>query len=182
MRLRSIVLVGALLSSACAPACGQSVVDQTVVDIDGNSVKLSDRRGKVLVIVNVASECGYTPQYADLQALQARYQSRGVEVLAFPSNDFGGQEPGDRAQIKALAVKEYGATFALFDKVHATGPQMAPLYEMLTTKVDKPLRKPVKWNFEKFIVDKRGKVVARFPSKVEPLDPALTSAIDALLL
>ena len=159
-----------------------SPLDYKLKDINDKEVDLAQYKGKVVLLVNVASECGYTPQYADLQALQARYQTRGVEVLAFPSNDFGGQEPGDRAQIKALAVKEYGATFALFDKVHATGPQIAPLYEMLTTTVDERLRGPVKWNFEKFIVDKRGKVVARFPSKVEPLDPALTSAIDALLL
>ena len=163
-----------------AAACGPKV-DHTVVDIDGNAVKLSDYRGKVLVVVNVASECGFTPQYADLQKLYATYQARGVEVFAFPSNDYGGQEPGDRAKIKELAVTEYGATFKLFDKVHATGPEIAPLYEMLTTKVAEPLRGPVKWNFEKFVVDKTGTVVARFPSKVEPLDPALTAAIDAVL-
>jgi glutathione peroxidase len=168
----------ALLAGACTPRVGG-----TVTDIDGNAVDLAATyRGKVLVIVNVASECGYTPQYADLQALYAKYKDKGVEVLAFPSNDFGGQEPNDRAAIKQFAQTEYGATFPMFDKVHATGPDIAPLYAFMTTKaLPEDKRGPVKWNFEKFVVDRSGKVVARFPSKVEPLDPTLTKTIDALL-
>ena len=170
-------LVFAIVASGCTPR-----VEGTVTNIDGQPVDLATYRGKVLVIVNVASECGYTPQYADIQALYAKYQDRGVEVLAFPSNDFGGQEPNDRAAIKELAQREYGATFAMFDKVHATGPEIAPLYAFLTTKaLPKEQRGPVKWNFEKFIVDKSGKVVARFPSKIEPLDPKLTQTIESLL-
>jgi glutathione peroxidase len=169
----------ALAICACTPR-----VEGTVTDIDGAQVDLATTyRGKVLVVVNVASECGYTPQYADLQALYAKYKDRGVEVLAFPSNDFGGQEPNDRAAIKQFAQSEYGATFPMFDKVHATGPEVAPLYAFLTSTKTLPeeQRGPVKWNFEKFVVDTSGKVVARFRSKVEPLDPQLTQTIDGLL-
>jgi glutathione peroxidase len=171
------VVLLALLAGACTPR-----VEGTVTNIDGEQVDLAKYRGKVLVIVNVASECGYTPQYADLQALYAKYRDRGVEVLAFPSNDFGGQEPNDRAAIKQFAQTEYGATFPMFDKVHATGPEIAPLFALLTTKaLPEDKRGPVKWNFEKFVVDRSGKVVARFPSKVEPLDPQLTQAIESAL-
>jgi glutathione peroxidase len=168
----------ALTTAACTPR-----VEGTVTNIDGAAVDLASYRGKVLVIVNVASECGYTPQYADLQALYAKYKDRGVEVLAFPSNDFGGQEPNDRAAIKQFAQSEYGATFPMFDKVHATGPEVAPLYSFLTSTKTLPEseRGPVKWNFEKFVVDRSGKVVARFRSKTEPLDAALTQKIESLL-
>jgi glutathione peroxidase len=116
-----------------------------------------------------------------LQQLHERYKEKGVVVLGFPSNDFGGQEPGDNAAIKAFASKEYGVTFPLFDKVHATGAEIAPLYKFLTEKVDEKLRGPVKWNFTKFVVDKTGKVTARFDSKVTPLDAELTSAIEKTL-
>jgi glutathione peroxidase len=151
-------------------------LDHVVTDIDGKAVDLKSLRGKVLLIVNVASECGYTPQYAELQQLYATYKDKGVVVLGFPSNDHGGQEPADGAAIKAFASSEYGVTFPLFAKVHTTGAEMAPLYKSLTTH-----KGPVKWNFTKFLVDQNGVVRERFDSGVEPLSPKLTGAIDALL-
>lgn len=156
-----------------------AVIEHTVKDIDGREVSLKDYRGKALLVVNVASECGFTPQYAELEKLHRRYQNKGLVVLGFPSNDFGGQEPGSPADIKKFASEEYGVTFPLFDKVHAKGEAIAPLYKTLTTETRFP--GPVKWNFTKFLVDPAGRVVARFPSDVDPLAPELLAAVDAAL-
>jgi glutathione peroxidase len=174
--MKHMFFVPILFAVACTPA-----VDHVVKDIDGKDVSLASYRGKALLVVNVASECGYTPQYAELQQLYDKYRDKGLVVLGFPSNDFGGQEPGDNAQIKKFASEEYGVTFPLFDKVHATGAEIAPLYKFLTEKTDEKLRGPVKWNFTKFVVDAKGKVIARFESKTTPLDPQLTSAIESAL-
>jgi len=163
-------------AQASAP---NAVIDHDVKDIDGNAVKLSSYRGKVLLVVNVASECGFTPQYAELEQLYEKYKDKGVVVLGFPSNDFGGQEPGTPAEIKAFTSQTYGVTFPLFEKVHAKGDGIAPLYKTLTTET--PFPGTIGWNFTKFVVDKTGHVVARFPSKVTPLDPALTAALDKAL-
>jgi glutathione peroxidase len=163
-------------SSTAAPT-----LDTPVTDIHGKAVSLASYRGKALLVVNVASECGYTPQYAALQQLYASYQARGLVVLGFPSNDFGGQEPGDRAAIEKFASETYGVTFPLFDKVHATGAEIAPLYKTLTTEIDPKLRGPIGWNFTKFVVDPQGHVVARFPSEVDPMSPAVKAAIEAVL-
>ena len=151
-------------------------LDLDVIDIDGKSVSLKDYRGKALLIVNVASECGYTPQYADLQTLHAEYAPKGLVVLGFPSNDFGGQEPGDGAAIKKFASEEYGVTFPLFAKVHAKGDDIAPLYKTLSAQ-----KGGVKWNFTKFLVDPQGHVVAKFDSGVSPTSAELKTAIDAVL-
>lgn len=151
-------------------------LDLAVTDIDGQKVDLKGLRGKVLLIVNVASECGYTPQYAELQQLHATYKDRGLVVMGFPSNDHGGQEPNDGAAIKKFASSEYGVTFPLYEKVHTTGAEMAPLYKTLTTQ-----KGPVKWNFTKFLVGSDGVVRQKFDSGVEPLSPQLTGAIEALL-
>jgi glutathione peroxidase len=151
-------------------------LDLTVNDISGKPVDLKSYRGQAVLIVNVASECGYTPQYAELQQLYTKYQDRGLVILGFPSNDWGGQEPGDGAAIQKFASEEYGVTFPLFEKLHTTGKEMAPLYQTLTAQ-----QGPVKWNFTKFLVDTTGVVVARFDSAVTPLSPQLTSAIEQVL-
>jgi glutathione peroxidase len=151
-------------------------LDLVVTDIDGRKVDLKSYRGSVLLIVNVASECGYTPQYAELQQLHQKFKDRGFTVLGFPSNDYGGQEPGDGAAIKKFAATEYGVTFPLFEKVHTSGKDMCPLYQKLTTA-----QGGVKWNFTKFLVDPAGVVVARFDSGTNPLSPELTTAIEAVL-
>jgi glutathione peroxidase len=172
-------------ASADAPAGGEAaagaVIDHTVTDIDGNAVDLKSYRGKALLIVNVASECGYTPQYAELQVLQDKYKDRGLVVIGFPSNDFGGQEPKEGAEIKKFAQTEYGVSFPLMAKVHATGDEAAPVYKTLTSDVKPDLRGPVKWNFTKFLVDPQGQVVARFPSDVSPDAPQLAAAIESAL-
>lgn len=187
MRPTSLLLSSALALSA-AVACeaapptsaasttAAAPLDISVTDIDGQKVALKSLRGKVLLVVNVASECGYTPQYAELQQLYTAYKDRGLVVMGFPSNDHGGQEPADGAAIKKFASSEYGVTFPLFQKVHTTGAEMAPLYQTLTTQ-----KGPVKWNFTKFLVGPDGVVREKFDSAVEPMSPKLTAAIEALL-
>ena len=149
----------------------------TVLDMNKNEINLSDYNGKVLLIVNVASECGNTPQYAGLEDIYKKYNSEGFEILAFPCNDFGGQEPGTNEQIKNFCSTKYNVTFKLFDKIKILGKDKSPLYERLinnsvTEKGD------VKWNFEKFLISKDGKIVARFGNKVQPTSEGVTSAIE----
>jgi len=149
----------------------------TVKDIDGKSVKLSDYKGKVLLIVNVASYCGYTKQYAGLEQIYKQYKDKGFEILAFPCNQFGEQEPGTNEEIKNFCSSKFDVSFKLFDKVDVNGSNKSPLYSILT---DNELtgKSDIKWNFEKFLIDKDGNVVARYASKVEPTDKELISAIE----
>ncbi|HLT24115.1 MAG TPA: glutathione peroxidase [Ignavibacteria bacterium] len=147
----------------------------TVRTIDGVDKPLSDYKGKVLLIVNTASECGNTPQYEGLQALYEKYNSQGLEVLGFPSNDFGGQEPGTNEEIKEFCSLNYNVTFPLFDKVKVLGDDKSPLYAELTKTEPEG---EVKWNFEKFLVDKNGNVVKRIGNKVQPESGEVTAAIE----
>jgi glutathione peroxidase len=167
-------------ASAATAAPAQATIDVVMPDIGGQPFDFKAQRGKVVVVVNVASECGYTPQYAELQQLHQRYADKGVIVVGVPSNDFGGQEPNDGAAILAFAQKEYGVSFPLLSKVHATGPDISPLYRHLTT-LPGTLAGPVKWNFAKFIVGKDGRVQQRFDSGVSPLDSKMIAAIDQAL-
>lgn len=175
-----------------APAAGDakedeetmnSVLDFTVKDIDGNAVKLRDRfAGEVLLIVNTASKCGFTPQYADLQALYEKYHGKGFEILAFPSNDFGAQEPGSDPEIKSFCSTKYGVTFPLFSKIPVKGENKDPLYRYLTDPATNPdTAGDIKWNFTKFLVDRDGRVVARYEPKVKPIDPEVTQTIEKAL-
>jgi glutathione peroxidase len=145
-----------------------TITDIHVKTIDGQEKSLQDYQGQVLLIVNVASYCGYTPQYAGLEHLHETYSSRGLKILGFPCNDFGAQEPGTNAEIKQFCTSRYGVQFELFDKVHAKGSDQHPLYARLTQAVDP--KGEVSWNFEKFLVSKQGEVVARFRSAVQPQD------------
>ncbi len=156
-------------------------IDHDVVTLAGKPEKLSSYRGKALLIVNTASECGYTPQYAGLEALYEKYKDRGLVVLGFPCNDFGGQEPGDEQQVATFCQKNYGVTFPMFAKVHAKGPEQAPLYKTLTQDTGAGITGEVKWNFTKFLVDPQGKVVARFEPKVEPMAGELVAAVEKVL-
>lgn len=155
-----------------------TVYDFTLDTIDGSPRSLSDFKGKVLLLVNTASECGYTPQYEGLQKLQATYEKRGFTVIGFPSNDFGGQEPGSNKDIKAFCSTKFGVTFPLFSKITVKGPNKHPLYAML---VQTPPEGEVSWNFNKFLVGKDGKVIARYDSKVTPESPELVQAIEKAL-
>jgi len=156
-------------------------IDHDVVTLSGKAEKLSSYRGKALLIVNTASQCGYTPQYAGLQQLYERFEKRGLVVLGFPCNDFGGQEPGTEQEVETFCKKNYGVTFPMFSKVHAKGPEQAPLYKTLTEETPEGVKGPVKWNFTKFLVDPSGKVVARFEPGVTPLADELIAAVEKVL-
>jgi len=154
--------------------------DIVVKDMDGKDIKLSDYNGKVLLIVNVASECGYTPQYERLEAIYKIYKDKGFEILAFPCNDFGGQEPGTNEEIKDFCSSKYSITFKLFDKIKVLGSDKVALYERLTNN-DVTEKSDIGWNFEKFLVDKNGNIIQRFKSKIKPDSKELTSAIEKIL-
>lgn len=148
-----------------------------VKTIAGEAVSLSDYRGKVLLIVNVASYCGYTSQYKDLEALYQKYKDQGFELLAFPCNDYGAQEPDSNEKIAQFCETRFGVTFPLFDKVHAQGPDQHPLYATLTQFGATP-GEAVGWNFEKFLIGKTGDVIGRYKSGTAPLDAGLTAEIE----
>ena len=176
-----------------------SLYDIPLNRIDGSAGSLGDYRGKVLLVVNVASECGLTPQYEGLQSLYAEKHARGLEVLGFPANNFGAQEPGSNAEIAAFCTGKYGVGFPMFEKISVVGSDRHPLYDALIAAqpeaVDAaPMRKSlagygitpasetdVMWNFEKFLIDRSGKVVARFAPDVKPDDPRLTQAVEKAL-
>jgi glutathione peroxidase len=149
----------------------------TVKDIDGKEVKLSDYKGKVLLIVNVASKCGYTKQYAGLEEIYKEYKDKGFEILAFPCNQFGEQEPGTNEEIKNFCSSKFDVTFKLFDKIEVNGKDKSQLYSILTDN-EVTGKADIKWNFEKFLIDKNGNVVSKYLSKVEPTSEELTSAIE----
>ena len=157
-----------------------SLYDIPLKDIDGKATSLKKYQGKVVLIVNVASKCGYTPQYKGLEALQKKYKDKGFTVLGFPCNDFGAQEPGTNAEIKEFCDKTYSVTFPLFDKLHVKGPEQHPLYAALTGK-NSPYPGDIKWNFNKFLISKDGKIVKRFESKATPESAEMTQAIEEAL-
>ena len=165
---------------AVAEEATQELLDLSARRLAGSEEPLSRYRGEVLLIVNTASECGYTPQYAGLQALYARYRENKFNVLGFPSNDFGEQEPGDDRQIGAFCKSNYGVEFPMFSKVRVLGADAHPVYAYLTS-LPKPIGGAVEWNFQKYLVDRNGNVVARFESGTEPDDPALVTALERLL-
>ena len=154
-----------------------NISDIAVKTIDGESQQLADYKGMVLLIVNVASQCGYTPQYSGLEELNQEYGAKGLRVMGFPCNDFGAQEPGTNEEIAQFCETKFGATFDMFDKVHAKGTHQHPLYTTLTNSVEP--KGDVAWNFEKFLVNKQGEVVARFGSGVIPSSSELVQAIEA---
>lgn len=148
--------------------------------IDGKQRSLSEYKGRVLLIVNVASECGYTPQYTGLQEIYQKYKDQGFVILGFPSNDFGQQEPGTDTQIKDFCETNYKVTFDLFSKIDVKGNNQDPLYKYLTQDSESP--HDIKWNFNKFLIDRKGRVVQYIPSNVAPTDPKLTKSIESLIV
>jgi glutathione peroxidase len=156
------------------------VLGFTVTDIDGKPQKLDQYKGKVVLIVNVASECGLTPQYKNLQKLFDDKKDKGFVILAFPANDFAGQEPGKDSDIKSFCEKEYSVTFPLFSKVSVKGDKQHALFKQLVAQ-PKPLGGDLAWNFAKFIVDRDGKVAARFEPRIDPSDSNLVKKVDELL-
>lgn len=160
-----------------APQAVGTVYDFTVKDINGKDVSLSQYKGKKLLIVNTASECGYTPQYKELEELYKKYSDR-VTVLGFPANNFGGQEPGTDAQIATFCEKNYGVTFPLFSKISVKGVDTAPLYQFLSNQAQNgAVSDAPTWNFCKYLVDEQGHVLKFYPSKVKPMSDELVAAI-----
>ena len=151
----------------------------TMKTIDGKEKSLSEYRGSVLLVVNVASFCGYTPQYKDLEEVYRKYRSRGFRILAFPANNFGQQEPGSDEEIKEFCETKYSVTFDLFSKISVKGEDQHPLYQYITK--ESPFPGEVKWNFQKYLVDKKGEIVAMFPSRVKSTDKGVLERIECLL-
>ncbi len=174
------VLRNASEASANAPA--KSIYEFKMKDIDGKDVKLKKYKGNVLMVVNTASKCGYTPQYEGLQASFDKYKAKGFYVLGFPANNFGGQEPGTEKEIKEFCTTKYKVTFPMFAKISVKGEDQDPLYSYLTSKETNPqFAGDISWNFNKFLIDRDGKIVARFTSKDKPDGESVTAAIEKYL-
>ncbi len=154
-----------------------TLYDFKITNIDGQPVDLAQYKGKVALVVNVASRCGYTKQYKGLESLYREYKDKGFEILGFPSNDFGAQEPGTETEIKSFCSLTYGVTFDMFSKVQVKGSGIVDVYKYLTDNTNNQ----VEWNFNKFLVDKEGKVVKYYPSNIAPEDAGLRKDIEALL-
>lgn len=157
----------------------KSPLDFSLESIDGKPYALSQHKGQVVMIVNVASQCGLTPQYKALQEVYAKYKDKGLTIIGVPANEFGHQEPGSNAEIKEFCSTKYSVTFPMMSKVVVKGDGICPLYDYLTNKSPKP--GPIAWNFAKFLVDRQGNVIDRFDPKVTPNDPKVTEAIEKAL-
>jgi glutathione peroxidase len=178
--LKLFLLVAAVSTFALAASARADLpLAGTMKSIDGTDVDLGGFQGKVVLVVNVASRCGATPQYAGLEALYDKYKDKGFVVLGFPANDFGAQEPGSDAQIKEFCTSTYDVTFPMFSKITVKGADKPKLYQVLTETADPA--GDIGWNFEKFLIGKDGKVAGRFKTRVSPDDPALVAAIEAAL-
>ncbi|HTZ49964.1 MAG TPA: glutathione peroxidase [Verrucomicrobiae bacterium] len=172
-------LVLVALLGVTAMAADKSVYDFTLNSIEGQPTPLSNFKGKVVLLVNVASRCGYTPQYAGLESLYEKYRNRGFVIVGIPANNFGGQEPGTNQEIKTFCTAKYHVSFPMMAKVSVKGSDITPLYAFLTDKSANPSTGgEIGWNFTKFLIGPDGKVIARFDSKVEPESSELTSAIE----
>ena len=169
-----------MMTSAAFAA--SSIHEFTMDSLTGTPTPLAQFKGKVMLVVNVASQCGYTYQYEGLQALYVKYKDQGLVVVGFPANNFGGQEPGSNAEIGAFCKSKFGVTFPMFSKISVKGSDKAPLYQFLTDKNANPKTGgEIPWNFTKYLVDRDGKVLARFDAPVEPGSKELTSAIEMAL-
>lgn len=180
----AVGLLGSLLllqAVASAESSGEgTLLDLEAARLSGSLESLEEYRGEVLLVVNTASECGFTPQYEGLESLYEKYRGQGFSVLGFPSNDFGGQEPGSDPEIGAFCKRNYGVEFPMFSKVKVNGKGQHPVYAFLTSRPP-PVGGPVRWNFEKYLVDRSGQVVSRFPSSTKPMSSQMVAAIEELL-
>ena len=158
------------------------VLNHKVKSIKGEEVDLSKYQGKVLLVVNVASRCGATPQYEQLESLNEKYKDKGLAVLGFPCNQFGAQEPGTEEDIVKFCQSKYNVSFDMFAKIDVNGEDASPVYKALTSKESDPkFAGPIKWNFEKFLIGRNGEIIARFPTGTKPDDPKVVQAIEAEL-
>lgn len=167
-----ILILSAFITAA------MTIYDFKVTALDGGQIDFSAFKGKKIMVVNTASECGFTPQYAQLQELHKKYGDKLV-IVGFPANNFGGQEPGSNSEIASFCQKNYGVTFPLSEKVSVKGDDIHPLFKYLTSEAEKMgIKDPVKWNFTKFLVDEKGKLVAVFESKVSPMSEDVTKYLN----
>ena len=178
--MKLLLLLTAVFTLSFAPLHAAGVFDISVTNIKGEPASLDAYKGKVLLIVNVASKCGFTKQYTGLEKVYSTYQDKGLVVLGFPCNQFGGQEPGTAAEIESFCSLNYHVTFPLFEKIEVNGPGRHPLYTFLTGDEAK-FPGPIGWNFTKFLVGRDGQVIARYDSKVTPEAPQLIAALETAL-
>ena len=157
----------------------KSILDFTMNTIDGKPQPLASYKGKVLMVINTASECGFTPQYETLQKLYETYKDKGLRILAFPANNFGEQEPGTNAEIKTFCSTKFHTTFDLFEKISVKGSGQHPLYKYITQ--DSPYKGDVKWNFQKYLIDRSGKIAAKYLSAVDPMSKEVREEVEKLL-
>jgi glutathione peroxidase len=180
--LLSIICLMLGFAAAAHAAPPASVYDYTLKSIDGQPTPLSDFHGKVLLLVNVASRCGYTPQYTALESLYEKYKDRGLVIVGVPANNFMGQEPGTNEEIKTFCTKKYNVTFPMMSKLSVKGDDKTPLYQFLTSKTEDPkFGGEIQWNFTKFLFDRNGNALARFEPAVKPDSPEVISAIESAL-
>ena len=175
-----VLLVSITFLQILAARAAESIYDIPLKDIDGNSTSLKPYQGKVLLIVNVASKCGFTPQYTALEAVYKKYQDQGLVVLGFPCNQFHQQEPGTDAEIKQFCTSKYDVTFPMFDKIDVNGANRNPLYVLLAGE-GSPFPGDIGWNFTKFVIGKNGQILNRFDSKTKPDSPEVIAAIETAL-
>jgi glutathione peroxidase len=176
----TLLLLATIMTTTLSLHAADSLYDIPLKDIDGKNTSLKPYQGKVMLIVNVASKCGFTPQYTALEALHQKYAAQGLVVCGFPCNQFGGQEPGTDAEIKEFCTSKYSVTFPMFDKLEVNGANRHPLYVALAGK-NSPFPGNIKWNFTKFLIGRDGKILNRFDSKVKPDSAEVTKAIEAAL-
>lgn len=190
MKKIALIAIALLIGAGClftettptAELKGKSALDFKMRDIDGNDVKLKKYKGNVLLVVNTASKCGYTPQYEGLQSTFDKFKDKGFYVLGFPANNFKSQEPGTEAEIKEFCTTKYKVTFPMFAKISVKGDDQDPLYKFLTSKETNPdFSGDITWNFNKFLIDRKGNVVARFASNDKPDGEAIAKAIEKYL-
>jgi glutathione peroxidase len=180
-KLRTYFMGLVILLMSASLFAASSIYDFTLPSIDGKPMPLADYKGKVILVVNVASRCGFTPQYTALESIYEKYKDQGFVILGFPANNFGGQEPGTNAEIKTFCSAKYNVTFPLYGKVSVKGDDQTPLYKYLTTSANPALTGDIKWNFTKFLVDRKGNVVQRFEPQTTPDSPEVVAAIEKSL-
>jgi glutathione peroxidase len=179
--IRTFAVLVMVIIMAGSVFAASNIYDFTLPSIDGKPMPLADFKGKVVLVVNVASRCGYTPQYSALEALYEKYKDQGFVIVGFPANNFGGQEPGSNEEIKTFCSRKYNVTFPLYSKVSVKGDDQTPIYQYLTKQTGPSIAGEIKWNFTKFLVDRNGQVVQRFESAVTPDSKEVVSAVESQL-
>jgi glutathione peroxidase len=179
--VRIYFVLGLVILMADASFAASTIYNFSLPSIEGKPMPLSDFKGKVILMVNVASQCGYTPQYTALESLYEKYEDQGFVIVGFPANNFGAQEPGTNEEIKTFCSRKYSVKFPLYSKISVKGADQAPLYQYLTQQKDSSIGGEIKWNFTKFLVDREGHVVQRFEPAVTPDSKEVVDAVEKLL-